>query len=98
MQSSLGETITCEEATEKHQLFAIFVHQNSGLTLLLLPGVLDLNCIVQCLPQSGPAITDAGPSARPRRGAPLSSCFTTSSCSVNRNRAIRPWQGAHKKP
>jgi len=42
--------------------------------------------------QPGPALADAepmqdlgaGPNARPRRGAPLSSDFMTSSCSVNR--------------
>jgi len=33
---------------------------------------------------SGPALADAGPNARPTRGAPLSSDFMTSSCSVNR--------------
>ena len=32
----------------------------------------------------GSALADAGPNARPRRGAPLSSDFMTSSCSVNR--------------
>jgi len=32
----------------------------------------------------GPALADAGPNARPRHGAPLSSDFITSSCSVNR--------------
>jgi len=32
----------------------------------------------------GLALADAGPDARPRRGAPLSSYFMTSSCSVNR--------------
>jgi len=31
----------------------------------------------------GPALADAGPNAKPRRGAPLSSNFMTSSCSVN---------------
>jgi len=44
------------------------------------------------VPHSGPALsrcgaqckTWAGPNARPRRGAPLSSDFMTSSCSVNR--------------
>jgi len=30
------------------------------------------------------ALADAGPNARPQRGAPLSSDFMTSSCSVNR--------------
>ena len=30
-----------------------------------------------------PALADAGPNARPRRGAPLSSDLMTSSCSVN---------------
>jgi len=34
--------------------------------------------------QSGPALARAGPNARPGRGAPLSSDFMTSSCSVNR--------------
>jgi len=38
--------------------------------------------IVLCPP--GPALADAGPNAKPRRGAPLSSDFMTSSCSVNR--------------
>jgi len=33
---------------------------------------------------SGPTVADAGPNARPRRGAPLSSDFMTSSCSANR--------------
>jgi len=33
---------------------------------------------------AGPALASAGPNARPRRGAPLSSDFMTSSCSVNR--------------
>jgi len=33
---------------------------------------------------SGSALADAGPNARPRRGAPLSSDFMTSSCLVNR--------------
>jgi len=33
---------------------------------------------------AGPALTDARPNARPKRGAPLSSDFMTSSCSVNR--------------
>jgi len=32
----------------------------------------------------GPALTDAGPNARPGRGASLSSDFMTSSSSVNR--------------
>jgi len=32
---------------------------------------------------SGPALADARPNARPGRGAPLSSDFMTSSCSVN---------------
>jgi len=32
----------------------------------------------------GPALADAGPNARPMRGAPLISDFMTSSCSVNR--------------
>jgi len=31
-----------------------------------------------------PALADAGPNARPGRGAPLSNDFMTSSCSVNR--------------
>jgi len=31
-----------------------------------------------------PALADAGPNARPKRGAPLNSDFMTSSCSVNR--------------
>jgi len=31
----------------------------------------------------GTALADAGPNARPGRGAPLSSNFMTSSCSVN---------------
>jgi len=39
--------------------------------------------------RSGPAPAGAGPNARPRRGAPLSSNFMTSSCSFSR--AIRPW-------
>jgi len=34
--------------------------------------------------QAGPALADAGPNARPRHVAPLSSDFMTSSCSVNR--------------
>ena len=46
--------------------------------------------------QSGPALAGAGPNARPRRGAHLSSGFITSSCLVNR--AIRPWQSADIKP
>ena len=33
---------------------------------------------------TGPALADAGPNVRPKRGAPLSSDFMTSSCSVNR--------------
>jgi len=33
---------------------------------------------------SGRALADAGPNARPRRGAPLSSDFMKLSCSVNR--------------
>jgi len=33
---------------------------------------------------TGPALADAGPNAKPKRGAPLSSDFMTSSCSVNR--------------
>jgi len=33
---------------------------------------------------SGPALAGAGPNARPRREALLSSDFMTSSCSVNR--------------
>jgi len=37
---------------------------------------------------TGSALAGAGPNARPRRGAPLSSGFMTSSCSVNR--VIRP--------
>jgi len=32
----------------------------------------------------GPALADAGPNARPKREASLSSDFMTSSCSVNR--------------
>jgi len=32
----------------------------------------------------GPALADAGPNARPKRGAPLSSDFMTSSCTVKR--------------
>ena len=32
----------------------------------------------------GPALADAGPNARPGLGAPLSSYFMMSSCSVNR--------------
>jgi len=32
----------------------------------------------------GPALTDTGPNARPKRGAPLNSDFMTSSHSVNR--------------
>jgi len=32
----------------------------------------------------GPVLEDAGPNTRPKRGAPLSSDFMTSSCSVNR--------------
>jgi len=32
---------------------------------------------------TGPALAGAGPNARPRRGAPLSSDFMTSSCLVN---------------
>jgi len=32
----------------------------------------------------GPALANAGPNARPKRGAPLSSDFMTSSCSFNR--------------
>ena len=31
----------------------------------------------------GPTLADAGPNARPRRGASLSSDFMTSPCSVN---------------
>jgi len=34
--------------------------------------------------RAGPALACAGPNARPGRGAPLSSDFMTSSCSVNR--------------
>jgi len=34
--------------------------------------------------QSGSALADAGPNARPGRGAPPRSDFMTSSCSVNR--------------
>jgi len=34
--------------------------------------------------KAGPALADTGPNARPGRGAPLSSDFMTSSCSVNR--------------
>jgi len=34
--------------------------------------------------QSGPALAGAGPNARPRRGAPLTSGVITSSRSVNR--------------
>jgi len=34
--------------------------------------------------QPGPAPEDAGPNARPRGGAPLSSGVITSSCLVNR--------------
>jgi len=34
--------------------------------------------------QTGPTLADAGPNARPGRGAPLSSDFMTSSCSVYR--------------
>jgi len=34
--------------------------------------------------QSGPALEDAGPNARPGRGVLLSSDFMTSSCLVNR--------------
>ena len=37
---------------------------------------------VEVLP--GPALADAEPNARPRRGAPLTSDAMTSSCSVNR--------------
>jgi len=36
------------------------------------------------VPQAGPALADAGPNARPGRGASLSSDFMTSSRSVNR--------------
>jgi len=32
----------------------------------------------------GPALAEAGPNARPKRGASLSSDFVTPSCSVNR--------------
>jgi len=39
-------------------------------------------CLLVLLP--GPALADAGPNPRPKRGAPLSSDFMTSSCSVNR--------------
>ena len=36
------------------------------------------------LQQAGPALAGAVPNAKPRRGAPLSSDFMTSSCSLNR--------------
>jgi len=37
---------------------------------------------------TGPALADAEPNARPKRGAPLSSDFMTSSCSVNRSTIV----------
>ena len=37
---------------------------------------------------AGPALANAGPNARPKRGAPLSSDFSTSSCSVNRVKIV----------
>ena len=39
---------------------------------------------VQLYSEAGPALAGAGPNARNRRGAPLSSGVLTSSCSVNR--------------
>jgi len=42
------------------------------------------NQVIESCIAPGPALADAGPNARPRRGAPLSSDFMTSSCSVNR--------------
>ena len=51
-----------------------------SLSLMAFPPVLFMS---RRLP-SGPALADAGPNPRPRRGAPLSSDFVTSSCSVNR--------------
>jgi len=40
--------------------------------------------VIAATQHSGPALASAGPNARPRRGAPLSSGFMTSSRSVNR--------------
>jgi len=37
---------------------------------------------------AGQALAGAGPKARPRRGAPLSSGVMTSSCSVNRTATV----------
>jgi len=42
--------------------------------------IIACSCHINC---TGPALADAEPNARPKRGAPLSSDFTTSSCSVN---------------
>ena len=43
------------------------------------------HCMKQFLRERpGPALADAGPNARPKRGAPLSSNFMTSWCSVSR--------------
>jgi len=38
--------------------------------------------------ETGPALADAGPNARPKCGASLSSDFMTSSCSVNRHTIV----------
>jgi len=49
-----------------------------------------VNCKCNALfyhPPTGPALAGAGHNARPRCGAPLSSGFMTSSCSVSRGRA-----------
>ena len=39
--------------------------------------------VIVATQHAGPALADAGPNARPRHGAPLSSDFMTPSCTVN---------------
>jgi len=55
-----------------------------AFTLERVTGSADLEGLETSHGQAGPALADAGPKARPGRGAPLSSDFMTSSCSVNR--------------
>ena len=53
------------------------------ISLLCVPFKI-LEPVILCRILAGQALADAGPNARPRHGAHLSSDFMTSSCSVNR--------------
>jgi len=59
------------------------VHDLKRLKVMLMKLI---HLIVQnvCTLPTGPHLADAGPNARPGRGASLSSDFMTSSCSINR--------------